>query len=157
MDKKKKIIRNLLVVCLLITAITPAFGQDVKKIIFCDKKYEYGAGNDSLTLYFNVLDATGKRIQNISADLLHSYLVVKEDGELISPSSCKINSITTGQRIPEEYTFSVLVDLSIPQEGKGQIYQAITQLVNISPKGCVYLSFFGDEVTSSKPDRKSVV
>ena len=135
---------------LLITAIMPIYGQDVKQIKFCDKRYEYGVGNDFLTLYFNVLDATGKRVQNIPADLLQNYLVVKEEGNLIPPSSCKISSVTTGERIPAEYTFSVLVDLSIPQDGKSQIYKAISQLVNISPKGCVYLSFFGDEVTSSK-------
>lgn len=150
MDKKKKIIRKLLSLLLLFTAVTPIYGQNVKEIKFCDKKYEYGAGKDSLTLYFNILDADGKRIQNISTSTLQDYLVVKENGSLIPASSCKISSITTGERIPAEYTFSVLVDLSIPQEGKSQIYNAISELVNISPKGCVYLSFFGDEVSSSK-------
>lgn len=150
MDTKKKMIRKLTVLCLLITTILPGYGQNVKRIKFCDKKYEYGVGNDSLTLYFNVLDANGKRIQNIPTSLLQNYLVVREDGTLIPSSSCKISTVTTGQRIPAEYTFSVLVDLSIPQEGKAQIYKAISQLVSISPKDCVYLSFFGDEVTSSK-------
>lgn len=150
MDTKKKIIHELVALCLAISAVLPVFGQNVKRIKFCDKKYEYGVGKDSLTLYFNVLDANGKRIQNIATELLQDYLVIKEEGSLIPPSSCKISSITTGQRIPAEYTFSVLVDLSIPQEGKSQIYKAISQLVDISPKGCVYLSFFGDEVTSSQ-------
>lgn len=150
MDKKKTIIQRLIVICLVFTTIFPALGQDVKQIKFCDKRYEYGIGQDTLTLYFNVLDATGKRVQNVSTDLLRNYLVIKEDGELISPSACQINTVTTGQRIPAEYTFSVLVDLSIPSEGKSQIYKAISQLVEISPNGCVYLSFFGDEVTSSK-------
>ena len=150
MDKKKKVVRKLMVLCLLIATIIPVFGQDVKQIKFCDKKYEYGVGKDSITLYFNVLDVNGKRIQNIPANLLQNYLVVKEEGNLIPSSSCKISSVTTGERISAEYTFSVLVDLSIPQEGKTQIYKAISKLVKISPKGCVYLSFFGDEVTSSK-------
>lgn len=150
MDKKKKVVRKLMVLCLLIAIIIPVFGQDVKQIKFCDKKYEYGVGKDSITLYFNVLDVNGKRIQNIPVNLLQNYLVVKEEGNLIPSSSCKISSVTTGERISAEYTFSVLVDLSIPQEGKTQIYKAISKLVDISPKGCVYLSFFGDEVTSSK-------
>ena len=77
MDKKEKIVRKLMLLCLLITVIVPIWGQNVKQIKFCDKKYEYGVGKDSLTLYFNVLDASGKRIQNIPADLLQSYLVVK--------------------------------------------------------------------------------
>lgn len=149
MDKKKTIIR-LITLCLLLTVIIPICGQEVKQIKFCDRKYEYGIGKDSLTLYFNVLDAKGERIQNISDNLLQNYLVVKENGTLIPSASCKISSVTTGQRIPEEYTFSVLVDLSIPQNGKYQIYQAISQLVNISPQGSVYLSFFGDKVTASK-------
>lgn len=149
MDTKKKIIRNLVAFCLAMFAILPVFGQDIRQIKFCDKNYKYGVGKDSLTLYFNVLNAEGKRVQNISTNQLQNYLVIKEDGALIPSFSCKINAITSGQRIPAEYTFSVLVDLSIPQEGKAQIYKAISQLVNISPKGCVYLSFFGDEVTSS--------
>lgn len=137
--------------CLLITVIMPIYGQNVREIKFCDKKYEYGIGNDSLTLYFNVLDVNGNRLQNISTELLQTYLVVRENEKNVIPlSSCKINSVITGERIPAEYTFSVLVDLSIPQDGKSQIYKAISQLVKISPKGCVYLSFFGDEVTSSK-------
>lgn len=150
MDKKKAIMRDLIAVWILFIAFIPVIGQEVKHIQFCDKKYGYGVGNDSLTLFFNVLDATGKRVQNISEDLLRNYLVVIEDGELISSSSCKINSVTTGQRIPAEYTFSVLVDQSIPESGKMQIYEAISQLVHATPKGCVFLSFFGDEVTSSK-------
>ena len=150
MDTKKKIIRNLVAFCLAMFAILPVFGQDIRQIKFCDKNYKYGVGKDSLTLYFNVLNAEGKRVQNISTNQLQNYLVIKEDGALIPSSSCKINAITSGQRIPAEYTFSVLVDLSIPREGKAKIYKAISQLVNISPKGCVYLSFFGDEVTSSK-------
>ena len=139
-----------MMLCLFITAIIPVYGQNVKQIKFCDKKYEYGIGKDSLTLYFNVLDDNGKRITNIPAKSLQEYLVIKEEGKLIPPSSCQIKSVTTGKRIPAEYTFSILVDLSIPQEGKDQIYKAISQLVKSSPKGCVYLSFFGDEVTSSK-------
>ena len=95
MDTKKKIIHELVALCLAISAVLPVFGQNVKRIKFCDKKYEYGVGKDSLTLYFNVLDANGKRIQNIATELLQDYLVIKEEGSLIPPSSCKISSITT--------------------------------------------------------------
>lgn len=151
MDKKKKIIRKWMAFCLLLTTVLPALGQDVKQIQFCDKKYEYGVGNDSLTLYFNALNTNEERLRNIPSKLLLDYMVIKENDELIPQNSCRIDSVTTGQRIPDEYTFSVLVDLSIPQKGKEQIYQAVSNLVNISPTGCVYLSFFGDEITSSIP------
>lgn len=150
MDKKKALSFRFVAVCMFFMAILPVCAQDVRQIQFCDKKYEYGAGNDTLTLFFNVLDGSGKRIQDIPSDLLSDYLVVKEDGELIAPSDCRISSVTGGQRIPAEYTFSVLVDLGIPADGKARIYNAISQLVESSPDGCVYLSFFGDDVTSSK-------
>ena len=150
MDKKKTLIQRLFVVCLLIfITATTVSAQNVKQIIFCDKKYEYGIGKDSISLYFNVLDLENKQIRNLNESELSNYLVIKEDGEEIFSSRRKTFPIRTGQRIPSEYTFSVLVDLSIPETGKAKIYDAICKLVESAPDGCVYLSFFGDEVTPS--------
>lgn len=150
MDKKKTLIQRLFVACLLFfIAETTVSAQNVKQIKFCDKKYEYGIGKDSITLYFNVLDLEDKPIRNLKERELSSYLVIKEDGNIISPTRSKTFQISTGQRIPSEYTFSVLVDLSIPEAGKAKIYDAICKLVESAPNGCVYLSFFGDEVTPS--------
>ena len=150
MDKKKTLIQRLFVACLLIfIAATTVSAQNVKQIKFCDKKYEYGIGKDSITLYFNVLDLEDKPIRNLKESELSNYLVIKEDGNIISPTRSKTFQISTGQRIPSEYTFSVLVDLSIPEAGKAKIYDAICKLVESAPNGCVYLSFFGDEVTPS--------
>ena len=150
MDKKKTLIQRLFVVCLLIfIAATTVSAQNVKQIKFCDKKYEYGIGKDSITLYFNVLDLEDKPIRNLKESELSNYLVIKEDGNIISPTRSKTFQISTGQRIPSEFTFSVLVDLSIPEAGKAKIYDAICKLVESAPNGCVYLSFFGDEVTPS--------
>ena len=150
MDKKKTLIQRLFVACLLFfIAETTVSAQNVKQIKFCDKKYEYGIGKDSITLYFNVLDLEDKPIRNLKESELSNYLVIKEDGNIISPTRSKTFQISTGQRIPSEYTFSVLVDLSIPEAGKAKIYDAICKLVESAPNGCVYLSFFGDEVTPS--------
>ena len=150
MDKKKTLIQRFFVACLLFfIAATTVSAQNVKQIKFCDKKYEYGIGKDSITLYFNVLDLEDKPIRNLKKSELSSYLVIKEDGNIISPTRSKTFQISTGQRIPSEYTFSVLVDLSIPEAGKAKIYDAICKLVESAPNGCVYLSFFGDEVTPS--------
>ena len=150
MDKKKTLIQRLFVACLLIfIAATTVSAQNVKQIKFCDKKYEYGIGKDSITLYFNVLDLEDKPIRNLKERELSSYLVINEDGNIIAPTRSKTFQISTGQRIPSEYTFSVLVDLSIPEAGKAKIYDAICKLVESAPNGCVYLSFFGDEVTPS--------
>lgn len=150
MDKKKTLIQRLFVACLLIfIAATTVSALNVKQIKFCDKKYEYGIGKDSITLYFNVLDLEDKPIRNLKESELSNYLVIKEDGNIISSSRSKTFHISTGQRIPSEFTFSVLVDLSIPEAGKAKIYDAICKLVESAPNGCVYLSFFGDEVTPS--------
>ena len=150
MDKKKTLIQRFFVACLLFfIAATTVSAQNVKQIKFCDKKYEYGIGKDSITLYFNVLDLEDKPIRNLKESELSNYLVIKEDGNIISPTRSKTFQISTGQRIPSEFTFSVLVDLSIPKAGKAKIYDAICKLVESAPNGCVYLSFFGDEVTPS--------
>lgn len=150
MDKKKTLIQRFFVACLLFfIAATTVSAQNVKQIKFCDKKYEYGIGKDSITLYFNVLDLEDKPIRNLKESELSNYLVIKEDGNIISPTRSKTFQISTGQRIPSEFTFSVLVDLSIPEAGKAKIYDAICKLVESAPNGCVYLSFFGDEVTPS--------
>lgn len=149
MDKKKTLISKCVAILFLAISL-PLFGQNVKEIKFCDKKYEYNVGNDSLTLYFNLIGFDGNRIQNVSSDILRNYLVIKEEETIVSNSKSRISSIITGQRIPAEFTFSVLVDQSIPNSGKKQIYQGIIKLVESAPEGCVYLSFFGDNVSSSK-------
>ena len=124
--------------------------QDVSQIQFCDKKYEYGVGKDSITLFLKVLDSDKNRSTEVTIADLEKYLVVYEDGENIIPNDRRtVRSLSSGQRIPEDYTFSVLVDLSIPESGKAQIYDVVGKLVESAPDSCVYLSFFGDEITKS--------
>ena len=135
----------------LMMAALSAVAQNVQRIEFCDKKYDYGVGNDQITLFFRVIDGDRKRNQEMTAEELQNYLVIKEDGNIIPLSDCKIEALKSGQRIPEDYTFSVLVDKSISQEGKERIFEAVGHLVESAPNGCVYLSFFGDEVTNSVP------
>lgn len=149
MDKTKKIIFRVLMLVGLLSSTSLLNAQSVSEIQFCDRKYEYEIGKDSITLYFNMLDKYGNRIQELSAEQLDNYLVIKEDGELIPLDRSEVSLVNSGQRIPSEYTFSVLVDLSIPQNGKEQIYNTVARLVESAPDGCVYLSFFGDNVTSS--------
>lgn len=152
MDTKQLTILALGAITLVPSSINTneANAQNIKNISFCDKKYEYGVGKDTITLYFNLLDADGDRIDNLRTEDLESYFVVREDNKIIPSSQCSIEPLNSGQRIPAEYTFSVLVDLSIPAEGKLQIFQAIETLVESAPDSCVYLSFFGDEVSESK-------
>lgn len=150
MDKKKTLMKSVYVWCLLVLATTTsAFAQQVSQIKFCDKHYEYGVGKDTVTLFFSMIDYDGNPIRNISEREIGDYLVIKEDEEIIAASRCKIYPVITGQRIPADYTFSVLVDLSIPYSGKMQIYDVVCNLVESAPAGTVFLSFFGDEVTPS--------
>ena len=150
MDKKKQIMKRQMTVCAILAWMLHIGAQDVSQIQFCDKKYEYGLGKDSITLFLKVLDNEGKPNAEITVNDLEKYLVVNEDGTLIAPDKRKISSLSSGQRIPSDYTFSVLVDLSIPDQGKGQIFKAFGQLVESAPDSCVFLSFFGDEVTASQ-------
>lgn len=142
--------KKLLMIVVMLASMAQVSAQDVKEIQFCDKKYEYKQGKDSITLFLKVLDSDGNSCQDITVGDLEKYLVVNEDKAIISPDRRKIIALSSGQRIPNDFTFSVLVDLSIPEEGKGQIYDAVGQLVESAPDSCVYLSFFGDEVTSSQ-------
>ena len=149
MDKTKKMILRALMVVTLVVSTSMLEAQNVAKIQFCDRKYEYAVGKDSLTLFFNLYDKYGNRVKEVTPELLEEYLVIYEDGNIISPNEAEISYINSGQRIPAEYTFSVLVDLSIPQSGKEQIYNTVSKLIESAPDSCVFLSFFGDYVTPS--------
>ena len=151
MDKKKSItILRVLFACLFTIFALPISAQDVSKIQFCDKKYEYGEGKDSITLFFKVLDKNGEAVKDVTLANLEKYLVFYEEDKMISPDRYKLTAVNSGQRIPGDFTFSVLVDLSIPEEGKEQIFQTIGKLVESAPDSCVYISFFGDEVSASE-------
>lgn len=137
----------------ILTFVAVAFSmnaQDVKQIVLCDKKYEYGVGKDSITLFLKVLDSDKNRSTEVTVKDLEERMDIKENGNLITPSRRKIQSLSGGQRIPADYTFSVLIDLSIPDDSKTQIYDEVGKLVESAPDSCVYLSFFGDEITSSQ-------
>ena len=142
--------KKILFVCALLASFAQVNAQDVKKIEFCDKKYEYAEGKDSITLFLKVLNSNGKSCDEVTTSNLEKYLVIREDDKIISPERCVFSSVNSGQRIPAGFTFSVLVDLSIPENGKGQIYDAVAQLVQSAPDSCVFLSFFGDEVTATQ-------
>lgn len=133
----------------LLALVLAMTAQDVKRIQFCDRSYDYGVGEDSITLFLKVLDSNRERA-DVTATDLQNYLVLNEDGKMIPADRFNITSLSSGQRIPSDFTFSVLVDLSIPEGGKGQIYDAFSKLVESAPDSCVYLSFFGDDVTASQ-------
>lgn len=155
MDKKEKMIQWKCLAALLVF-FSIAFqlrAQDVNRIEFCDRSYKYGVGNDSITLYIKITDSDGNRSKDVTVEDLNRYLVIYEDGDdngdIISTDRRTIHSVTSGRRIPPDYTISVLVDLNIPTEGKEQIFNAIWNLVDGCADSTVYLSFFGDKVTPS--------
>lgn len=151
MDKKKKMTsRWILLLSAVLVSMFSLHAQDVKEIKLCDKQYSYDVGKDSITLFLKVVDSNGKRVNNISDKTFTDYLVINENGQIIPWSRAKIRPITTGKRIPSDYTFSVLIDLNIPDEGKEQIYNTVGKLVESAPDSCVFISFFGDAVSKSE-------
>lgn len=154
MDKKKKIIISLLAFALLLLSASLR-GQDITTIQFVDKHFEYEAGRDSISLFFNLLNKESNRQKNLSVPELAKYLVVTENGVIIPGKNCVFAPVGSGKRIPSDFTFSVLVDLSIPENGKMQIYKSLETLVSSAPDSCVYLSFFGERVGSTELLTKS--
>lgn len=151
MDKKKTLKTLLL---LLGMSVLSGFNAKAEtptpsKLQFCDRTYNYGIGNDTVKLYFNVIGADGKRISNLSKSDFNNFSYFYEDGKPIDNGI--INKLSKGVRIPKEYTFSILLDKSIPDEGKQQILKSIRQFVSIAPDSCVYISFYGDEVSGTIP------
>lgn len=149
MDKKKKIsgIKALFISMLLVLAF-PAIAQDVNKIRFVDK--QLGVGNDTITFFINVLGADDKHCYDVSAAHIREHFDLVENKDTISKNKWDVETLIDGERIPSDYTISVLVDLSISQKGKKEIYDAIQNLVNSAHDGSVYLSFFGDYVSNSQ-------
>lgn len=150
MDKKKKMMRLFLLATMMLAFTQGMSAQSVSEIKFCDRNYDYRVGSDSITLFFNVLDNSGKRNSIISEKDLNDWLVVYEKGNPIPNDKRIITQLNGGKRIPAGFTFSVMVDQTIPQEGRRQIYDAVGKLVESAPDSCVYLSFFGDDVSSTK-------
>lgn len=150
MDQKKKIAAFLLLAVCALAHPGMAEGQDVANIQLMDKQYEYGLGKDSITVFFNVLNSKEERQNDIAPRDLANYLVLKEDGQLVPEDRCTLSRVGSGQRIPADYTFSVLVDLGIAARGKEQIADLVGSLVSSAPDSCVYVSFFGDNVRNTQ-------
>jgi len=148
MDKKKtlKTVLFLLGMGVLLGLNVKAQTPRPTGLQFCDRSYNYGVGNDSVKIYFNVTGADGKRISNLTGENFSLDASFFEDGNRIE------NPVVRGlSTIPKEFTFSILLDKSIPLEGKQEILQSIKQFVSIALDSCVYISFYGDEVSNSVP------
>lgn len=147
MDKKKKMtLLRILALCAAMMVIPSLMAQSsVKNIRFCGA----ATSNDSIVLYLNLLDDAGARVSGMAEDNIMKHLNIFEEGKPIKWDNAVIKQVRTGQRIPGDCTFSILIDLNIPREGKKQIYEALKELVQSAPDSCVYISFFGNTVGSS--------
>ena len=76
--------KRLWMVCAMLACLVQTQAQDVSKIQFCDKKYEYAQGRDSITLFLKVLDAKGKSSQDVTAADVEKYWVMYEDEAMIA-------------------------------------------------------------------------
>ena len=147
MDKKKKVnARWIWTLCLFILSVSSLHAQNVNRIDFCGSS----TSNDSITLYLKFVDQQGKRINSLDpAKVRDGYLTIRENNTIIPWEKAKFEQVKSGKRIPKGFTFSVLIDLNIPAEGKSQIYDIVKQLIESAPDSSVYISFFGDEVGES--------
>lgn len=147
MDKKKTLNISFILLVLLGMLCPGVSAQTPARMQFCDRAYSYGIGNDSIKLYFNVYGADGKTLPDISADEFSQFLNLYEDDRQVT--DFMVRPLNSGVRIPKEYTFSILLDQSIPSQGKTQIMQALRQFVEMAPDSCIYVSFYGDNVSGS--------
>ncbi len=147
MDKKKTLKISLILLGILSLFCPYVSAQTPARMQFCDRAYEYGIGNDSVKLFFNIYGKNGKTLPDIPTNDFSQFLNLYEDGDRVTEFS--VRRLNSGIRLPKEYTFSILLDQSIPAEGKQQILQAVKQFIEIAPDSCIYVSFYGDEVSGS--------
>lgn len=148
MDKKEALIYALVLVAGIMMPWHSTFGQTPARLEFCDRSYNYGIGNDSITLYFKVFDQDDNRLSTLTPEDINRFLVVEENGNALMHYD--ISRVGSGVCVPRDYTFSILLDQSIPAEGKEQILDAVKQFIAMTPDSCVYVSFYGDEVSNSE-------
>ncbi|MCH5224518.1 MAG: hypothetical protein J1D77_00915 [Muribaculaceae bacterium] len=144
---KKRFLTKIFITLLGLTAIFSGRAQTPAHLEFNDRSYSYEKGNDSIKIYFNLTGPDGKRILNMSPEAFRDKVRFLEDGREIQNG--EVRSIVTGVRVPNDYTFSILLDRSIPAEGKVQILKSVKNFLDITPDSTVFVSFFGDEVSNS--------
>lgn len=150
MDKKKKmtVLIKLLAAWMAVMAILPLRAQSVKSVQFCGNSVNDTTGE--ISLFLKLLDGSGNPVTNLDEQSIKDCLNVFEDGKGIDWKDARIERALSGKRIPGDYTFSVLIDLNIPAEGKMQIYNALKALVQSAPDSCVFISFYGNRVSNSE-------
>lgn len=152
MDKKKTLIIKVLLmtVVAMLTAIhVYADHPRIKRIEIIDKNIEYTEGNDTVALFFKLYDEYNIPQDVFSPEDLMDNITIIENGEEI-PNEKREFRVAQNIKIPAEYTFSILVDLSIPEKGMDMIKESIHQLVNQAADSSVFISFFGKEVSSTE-------
>lgn len=146
MDTKKKMIRSVLLFTLMLaTILVPTSAQIVERIQFGGVDYNYSS--DTLNLKFNIIDADGKHLRNFRPEDLYKHLEIAQFGKPIPPGEFKSNR--NGIRIPKENTISVLIDRGISSKDKEQIFESVRNLALSAPDSCIYISFFGEDVTET--------
>jgi len=150
MDKKKKMmaLKRLLIVWIAAMAMLPLHAQGVKKVQFCGRSLNDSTGE--ITLFLKLLDGNGNAVTRLDENSIKDCLKVFEEGQGIDRKKARIKKLISGKRIPDDYTFSILVDLNIPAEGKKRIYTELKRLVDSAPDSCVFISFYGNYVSNSE-------
>lgn len=132
-----------LCIFLMLSALSLSAQESEYKVKFFGANYQYKEGADSIQLYLKVVD---RNEEKPSLADVKNCLHIEEDGN----SNNELQHILIPQQgLPKDLTFSLLIDQSI-EDGKEEIFKIVKQLVETAPDSCVYISFFGDEVSESK-------
>lgn len=139
-------IRNIfLYVLIMVMAATSASAQVVTDIQFGGVDYNYSS--DSISIKFNIIGEDGQHLRHVRSSDLYEHLEIFQSGQVISHGEYEKHR--GGVLIPKESTISVLIDRGIDSKNKELIYESVRNLVVSAPDSCVYISFFGEDVTAT--------
>lgn len=73
MDKKKTLSAVVLLLMAVLFLGSSVKAQTPASLQFCNRSYDYGIGNDTVKINFNITGADGKRISTLETDAFNQY------------------------------------------------------------------------------------
>ena len=117
-----------------------------KSIEFIEVDY---SSLDTFNLFFKIKDNEGHALKGLQ--IAKDSVRVYEDGILIKQDFFDIQNLTYGV-FSKNTTVSLLIDKSkdIPKEDMDKIKESVRDIVTSLPDSCVYISFFGNAISSTE-------
>ena len=156
------------IILLMCSGVSLAQLADTLEMGFSKVEYKFDPNatnviNDTFTLKFNLykVDYEGERVRGLYLDHNDIPDIKAEEFKGSDPdrfpisyipnSFVKLNQSDTAGAIPDDITISLLVDYSgtIDDGEMSKIKEAIKAFVEKVPEGCLYFSWFSDDVSES--------